>query len=305
MIPVRQVLKSEEDLSVNFVFDSGLEARYVRRPGTDYAIVYLSSHRGCNQACRMCHLTQTKQVEMTPTRTPEFIWQATKVLEHYDAEVFSGRQTPVKIIHFNWMARGEPLLNQELAKRWPSIVRALDSLCQAVGVSHARYNFSTIFPRTEGREDHLLDYMRHRHEEGVQPPTIFYSLYSASPSFRKRWLPNALDPWSALHRLRLYQDATNTNIVLHWAFIEGENDSEKDVAAVCDLVRRTGVRARFNLVRYNPYSPAQGKEPSEEVLQARFQQLKAVMKIPGSRIVPRVGRDVAASCGQFINLHQK
>ena len=66
------------------------------------------------------------------------------------------------------------------------------------------------------------------------------------------------------------------------------------------MIKDSGIKARMNVVRYNPFGPGQGKESSEEVIQARFEQLKQVMLVPGSRIVPRVGTDVAASCGCFI-----
>jgi hypothetical protein len=52
--------------------------------------------------------------------------------------------------------------------------------------------------------------------------------------------------------------------------------------------------ARFNLVRYNPFSDGQGREPEEARLEALFDALVPAMRLPGSRIVPRVGFDVAA-----------
>ena len=67
------------------------------------------------------------------------------------------------------------------------------------------------------------------------------------------------------------------------------------------MIKDSGIKARMNVVRYNPFGPGQGKESSEEVIQARFEQLKEVMLIPGSRIVPRVGFDVKSSCGMFVS----
>jgi len=276
---------------VNFVFPNGQEARYVRR-SDDYAIVYLSSHNGCNQACRFCHLTQTKQTEMVPTTEAEFIQQAERVLRHYTDEVKAGRQTKVKKFHFNWMARGEPLLNPHLMRQWGHITFKLWGMAQEAGVCEVKFKVSTIMP--EALDDGWL------RAWVFNAPTLYYSLYSTRPAFRKRWLPKAMPVANALDWLSHNQRLRGEDLVLHWTFIEGENDSHEDMERVLEMVEERQMATRFNLVRYNPYSPVQGQESSEEVLQARFAQIQAGMSLPGSKIVTRVGFDVAASCGMFI-----
>lgn len=293
------VMHSAEDRSVNFVFANGQEARFVQRTD-DYAIIYLSSHGGCDQACRFCHLTQTKQTEMVPATLDELIDQARSAMNHYRQMVDDKVIRPVKYFNINWMARGEPLLNEELRVHWNTLLNFLRSYAEArCEVKEVRCNFSTIMP--EGSQ---LDYYLDAHHSSDLYPNIFYSLYSVEKEFRKRWLPKAMDPEAALWRLKRYQDLTGAGIILHWAFIEGENDSEESVSKIVDMLKGVDMKMRFNLVRYNPYSPAQGKEPSEAVLQARFNQIAAVMTVPGSRIVPRVGYDVKASCGMFIPLKE-
>ena len=109
---------SNEDRSVNFVWPVGnpndmLEARFVRRTD-DYFIVYVSSHSGCNQACRFCHLTATKQAGMLPAALDDLLTQADAVFGYYDQQIRTGSQPPAQRVNINWMARGEPLLNDTL-----------------------------------------------------------------------------------------------------------------------------------------------------------------------------------------------
>lgn len=105
---------------------------------------------------------------------------------------------------------------------------------------------------------------------------------------------------SSLDQLAEHQTKHGAEIVLHWAFIEGENDSPETVAAIAEAVTRRGLRAKFNLVRYNPFSAGQGREPSEPVIEKNFRTLAEALQHPESRIVPRVGFDVKASCGMFV-----
>lgn len=286
---------SELDLSANFLWLLGdgraLEARFVRRDD-DYFIVYLSSHTGCNQACRFCHLTATRQVSFDAAQLEDFLVQARAVLAHYDEVVGRGAQPAAKRVHFNWMARGEPMLNPCLSKECVPLLAALRSEAQARGLA-VQFNVSSIFPAEAALAD--LEVL------AAQPDVqLFYSLYSMSPEFRKRWVPKGRAPAEVLPWLAQMQASHGTTVTLHWALIEGENDSESEAVALAAAVRASGVRAKFNLVRYNPYSPAQGREAPEEALTRSFEAISQVVDASRSRVVPRVGFDVKASCGMFV-----
>lgn len=286
-----KTLTSELDRSVNFVLPTGQEARYVRRED-EYFIVYLSSHNGCNKACRFCHLTQTGQTDYVETTMEGFLDQAKLVLDHYRQQVSAGREAPAKRVNFNWMARGEPLDNSVVVGEWEALVANLKDLCIGLDFEAVNFNISTIVPKTYTAGFKFC---------GETQPHIYYSLYSLEERFRSRWLPKAACPEEVMDALVAWQGRTEGQVTLHWTFIEGENDSDECVAKIMRLVQQKGLDAKFNLVRYNPYSDSQGRESSEQIIEMRFQKLSSVMTAPGSRVVPRVGFDVKASCGMFVS----
>lgn len=293
-----EILRSQEDRSVNFVWTLGgtdaIEARFVQR-SDDYFIVYLSSHTGCNQACRFCHLTATKQVSMQDVTLDDFLVQADAVLAYYDEEVRSGRQVAAGRVHFNWMARGEPFLNPVVLNQYKELFEALTFRAKIRRLAVA-FNLSSIFPNETPLEKMVgpMSYPNVR---------TYYSLYSLDTNFRKRWVPKAHDPVEVLdwigqnHR----ESSTPYEIALHWAFIAGQNDSAEGVQAIADAVEKRGIHAKFNLVRYNPYSQAQGEESAESVLIDRLELMRSCADQVGTRMVPRVGFDVRASCGMFVH----
>lgn len=285
-----ETLYSAEDASVNFISpanDGGaFEARYVRRE-EDYFITYLSSHTGCNKACRVCHLTQTRQTMMTPATVDDYYLQGLQVFRHY--REFDDAQR----VNFNFMARGEPLANPSVLNNWDRVQRPLQSLAEQHALA-SKFNISTIMPE-EMADRKLYDVFG---DSGAQ---IYYSLYSMRDDFRKRWLPKAMGAHDALWKMVEWQQKTGQLLTLHWAFIEGENDSLDVLEEIIMAILVRSLDVKFNLVRYNPYSPAQGKEPSEEILQRNFDYLAKAFGHEKSRIVPRVGFDVKASCGMFVD----
>ncbi len=278
---------SRLDASVNFVrlADVGrIEARYVRRTD-DYVVVYLSSQTGCRQACRMCHLTATGQTKLRDTTRDELLEQADRVLDHYRT------QPRARSVHFNFMARGEPMLNHTVLCDSSALFDGLWQRADALSL-RPRFLVSTILPVEHG--DRPLEDVFTRYH-----PEIYYSLYSMAPAFRKRWLPKAQPADVALDRLAAWQRATYKIVKIHYAFIAGENDSEHDVQAVCDAIEARGLYAHINIVRYNPPSPAHGEEPPEAVLERNAAIFRARLPKARVRVIPRVGFDVQASCGMF------
>lgn len=285
-----EILFSNEDASVNFVTPhpqgGAFESRYVRRE-SEYFITYLSSHSGCNKACRFCHLTQTRQTMMDPATVDDYYLQGLQVFRHYRQFDDANR------VNFNFMARGEPLANPSILNNWSRVRAPLQSLAEQHALV-SKYNISTIMPE-EMNDRHLYDVFG---DSGAQ---IYYSLYSMREDFRKRWLPKAMAPHDALWELVRWQQKTGQLVTLHWAFIEGENDGLDVLEEIIMAILVRSLDVKFNLVRYNPYSAAQGREPSEEIIQRNFDYLAEAFGNEKSRIVPRVGFDVKASCGMFVD----
>lgn len=278
------------DASVNFVCrteDGGaFEARFVQRdPG--YFITYLSSQTGCDQACRFCHLTQLGQTMRQQAGLPEFLEQAEQVIAHHDA-----RPSPARKMHVNFMARGEPLLNPLLTRSFSALADPLTEMAAARGLE-IRFNLSTIFPRETAGLDLAQSFKGY-------PVTFYWSLYSLEDRFRRRWLPKADSPEASLRRLLDWQTATGREVVIHHALIAGENDTIEQMQDIRDLVAGSGLRTRLNLVRYNSFGPRTGTEADETAYAAAAEILGNIAPTSRAKIVPRVGRDVAASCGMFM-----
>lgn len=284
-----RVLQSEVDASRNFVWDVGegqaLEARYVRRH-PEYVACYISSQTACAQACRMCHLTATGQNQARDAKVAEMSMQAHEVLD------YAKTQLEARSVHFNFMARGEPFASQVVLDQGQFLFLELGRIARKHNLL-PRYLISTIMP--ESLPESLCKLFPTVH------PEIYYSLYSMNPEFRRRWLPRAMDPNRALDLLAEWQYHTKKVIKIHFALIEGVNDSVESAQAIGDAVTKRRLRVDYALVRYNPPSEKYGKETPVEWTHRFAEELEDAS--PGSRIkmVDRVGPDVAASCGMFVS----
>lgn len=277
-------LESKLDQSINFFRpypDGGkIETRFVQRR-SDRFIVYISSMSGCDKACRFCHLTQKGETMASLLSEGEMLQQAIQVLSEADHGVAS-------TVHFNFMARGEPLSNPAVNA---SLFRKLGELASRYGLK-TRIKVSSILPR----DIHAQPLF----EAGCPPVDLYYSLYSLDQAWRRRWIPKAMPTEDAFVWLRQFQQVTGNRVILHWALIENENDDLAAGEAALAYCKEMGVNADFNLVRYNP---ANGK--SVETSETRIGEYLEMTKraLPEGRraqMVSRVGYDVAASCGMFL-----
>lgn len=287
---MQEILRSKLDKSVNFVEKQEigyLESRFVRREDK-YFIVYISSQTGCEKACRMCHLTATGQNKFKDASEEEIYGQADNVLSYYDEN-----ENKAKLVHFNFMARGEPFDNPNIVKYGDRIVKNLNEKAVERGLE-SKTLFSTIFPNSFVGKD-LREIFPNNH------PEIYYSIYSTDSKFRKKWLPRAMPLEESMFLLKSWQDFSKKMIKLHFAFIKGENDSLDNMKKICELTDRYQLKVNMNVVRYNPYSSKYGEESDEDVINRNVEFLKNnLYGLEQIRVVPKVGFDVKASCGMFV-----
>lgn len=288
---------SKVDHSINVVFPDGREARYVRRKPGYYAI-YVSSQLGCAKSCRMCHLTQTGQTNDTDV-DHDGIMEQIQVLDKYVKKNIDKIGGNAPLVHLNFMARGEPFSNKQITTRMAELLERISQYYKEHG-QEVRFNFSTIMPE-ETRTHHFKEWFKGTEEYNVH---VYYSLYSLDTEFRKRWLPKALNPYNALTNLRLAQLAYNVKIALHWALIKDENDGISTPLDLMKINEIINLQFKFNLVRYNPYSPSQGEEAWDGVREKYFTYMEQIAPIKRSKIIERVGKDVAASCGMFVDIKE-
>lgn len=292
-LTAQQTLYSEQDASVNFITPVGpneaFEARYVRRQD-DYLVAYISVQTACSQGCRFCHLTASGQVKGRDATLREIVEQAATVLGYYSEGVANGELKPARVVHFNFMARGEPMASSIIRHHGAEVIACLNALARDYQLLPVM-KLSSIFP--DPLPSSLFDFFPD------SQPDWYYSLYTLNPVFRAKWLPHAADPSDALDLLADWQHWARKIPVLHYALIAGENDSVDQADEIVDMVRRKNLRADFNLVAYNPPSSTTGVET--DAVQAQ-KVAETLAKVPGSRVrvVKRVGFDVAASCGMFV-----
>jgi len=286
-----KILSSVQDNSINIISEKSVgftEARYVRRE-KDYFIIYLSSQTGCGKRCKFCHLTASGQTKFIHVNREDYLSQATSVMNEYNK--LKNSEGAARVVHYNWMSRGEALSNPYLINEAYPILSDLTNL----SISNSlipKFNISTIMPYEVSRKELSEIFL------GITP-TLYYSLYSMNKDFRKVWMPSAIDPNKALEKLKRYQDDSKKIIKIHYAFIKDENDSLEDLKQVCDAISTHDLKVEFNLVRYNPYSSEEGEESSEEVLNRNLEFLKDNLDSK-VKMIKRVGFDIKASCGMFI-----
>lgn len=301
---------SKIDGSINYICDLGsegmIECRYVKRSEKKHHNIYLSAQTYCNQGCLFCHLTATKQTTGREITTVEIADQAEAVMRGiYSEKPFNGEFNTFRSedeIHFLFMARGD-VLASTIPQRWREVCEAIDERVVKCGFDPEKviFKISTIYPESyiqkiQNLPLHFMKGIKQRHW-----PIFYYSMYSIYNNWLNRWMPNADYPTLALADLKEWQNSTGMKIGIHYAPLAStvQKDSRKRIV---DAVVDSGLEPFWNLVYFNPptsFTNSIYNKNQDRLLEET--KLIILSKMPNAqvKIQPRVGADVAASCGMF------
>lgn len=252
-------------------FSDGVSVETVAMPSRSKLAVCISTQAGCAMGCVFC---ATGIAGLTRSLTAqEMVDQVLHV-----ANDFNERVTSVV-----FMGQGEPFNN------FDATVEALRKLNSEhgpnIGARHLTVSTCGIIPRIRAFADIPEQF------------TLAISLHSAIQQTRNQLMPGVKKYTlpRLYEALQLYTEKTGRRPTYEFAMIEGINDTDPEMRALCDFCE--GTLCHVNLIQLNnipdsPFKPSPQKKVEE--LQRRLMTRGVETTIRVSR-----GSDIDAACGQL------
>jgi len=240
----------------------------------------LSTQVGCTLDCGFC-LTGTMGLSRN-LKAFEMVGQWVAAQQELERQP---EGLPARLTNLVFMGMGEPLANL------PQLTDALARLTDPHGIA---FPPRRITVSTAGLAPQIAE-LGH-----VNPAVnLAVSLNATDDDTRGRIMPLAAryPITDIMAACRAYPLAPRRYITFEYVLLDRVNDSDDEARRLAALLR--GVRAKVNLIPWNPFPGTPFRRPSDERI-ASFQQLLLDRKVP-TYIRKSKGQEILAACGQ---LHQ-
>lgn len=272
--------------------------------------VFISDSSGCPFSCSFCYLTidQMPYKKLDRFEVLDNVWDSIKHRVEMEPTIVD------RFIKVCWMGMGEPILKSHriYTATWMLLDRVfkegyakgldgvdvstilkgdewLDNLLRLNAIL-AKYPLN---PNNK-QADNVADgssLVRYTNRSRFR---LFYSLHSAIQETRNRIIPGAMSIVEAIDRLQDLSDS-GIDVIIHHMFLEGINDSEKEVEAVIDFMENFP-NLELRILRYNRHENSHIRESDA------FKHCMCLLggRVPKIKIQISQGLDVKSACGQFL-----
>lgn len=262
---------------IKFADNNEIEMVFI--PEESRGTLCISSQIGCTLSCKFCHTgTQTLVRNLTPQEIIAQILIAKKCLDDHD-------KSHPKLTNVVFMGMGEPFYNYENIKK--SVEIMLDQ--KGLSFSKRRVTVSTsgLVPEIERAATELKT-------------TLAISLHAGDDETRTKIM--AINKRFPLHDLmsacQFYnQENPSQKITFEYVMLAGVNDSDQDAQNLAKLVKKYRLKAKFNLIPFNPWMSCGFEKSSNNRIHA-FQKILQSHGLTAPIRKTR-GDDVMAACGQL------
>lgn len=249
----------------------GVSVETVGMPSRNRLAVCISTQAGCAMGCAFC---ATGLAGLTRSLTAQ---------EMVDQVAHVSQDLGERVTSVVFMGQGEPFANYDATLSALRMLNAEDGL--RIGARHLTVSTCGIIPR-------IRDFAR-----VPEQFTLAVSLHSAVQSTRNQLMPGVKKyTLLRLHEaLQFYTETTGRRPTYEYAMIDGVNDTNPEMQALCDFCE--GTLCHVNLIQLNdipdsPFRPSPLKKVED--LQRRLASRGVETTIRNSR-----GSDIDAACGQL------
>ncbi len=283
-----EIIKSKSDNTIKYIFKTQdnlvIEMAYINKDDGKN-IVCVPSQTSCKMKCKFCHVTDVADKLINRNLTAQEI--ADEVNYIYNDLNLS--KNP-KVLLISYMGCGEPLLNYRNVKDSMILLR---NEYQDLKVPLIRFAIATSLP--EFAWVNFFELTNIIHKENLQVK-IHLSLHYTIDIIRKEWMPNSLSIIPSLIALEYFKKITKNSVEIHYALIDGVNDTEQDAILLTEFLKNRDLPVKF--LFYNEKPTIKFHASSKEKLNI-FKRYFDKNGIQHEYYIPP-GLDVGASCGQFL-----
>jgi 23S rRNA (adenine2503-C2)-methyltransferase len=239
------------------------------------ATICISSQVGCAVNCQFC-LTAKLGVKRNLT-AGEIAGQVAAVLNRHQVDTAKSR------INLVFMGMGEPFLNYD------NFIASVRLLSQEMGIAESRMTVST---------SGILTGITRLAQEAIRPK-LALSLNASNDKVREAIMPitRKWDIAALIGALKDFPLRNRERITFEYVLLGGVNDAPEHARELAEIVLRSGLPAKINLIAWNPGPDVPYSTPDPREV-ARFQQTLIAAGVPAFLRKPR-GRDIYAACGQL------
>lgn len=268
---IKYILKTEDGLIIEFAYIN-------KDDGKD--IICVPSQTLCHQRCKFCHVTDWLGKFRYRNLKADEIFEGVEI-------IYKEQQLGSRVLLVSFMGCGEPVVNYQ------NVVNSMVAMRERLPAPLVRFAVATSMPR-----DSWLSFfsMVDKIADHKLPVKLHLSLHYTIDQIRREWMPNALDIIPALSAVDFYRKMTGNAVEIHYALIDGVNDTEQDAILLSEFLKDKDINIKF--LFYNQKPTLDAKASPKEKLRI-FRQYFERYGIKHEYYIPP-GLDVGASCGQFL-----
>lgn len=268
----KYIFKNEEDCIVEFSYIDN---------NTNKDIICVPSHTMCNMGCKFCHATDyIGKIPSFNLRKEEIVFG----VEYISKDLNLNR----KALLISYMGLGEPMLNVN------NVIESMLAIKSNFSDKNVRFAVATCLPKSSWENFFKFTKLVQDFEIDVK---VHLSLHYTENETRKRWMPKSLEIESSLAAMSFYKQVTGNKVEIHYALIEGVNDTTDDLMSLGDLLSDKGFNVKF--LFYNEKESLNAKASNMKKYNEFSEYLWSAFGIETEYYVPP-GTSIGASCGAFL-----
>ena len=278
-----KIVKSNNDSTLKYIMKNKdgfiLEFSYINKSdGKD--IICVPAQTMCNMGCKFCHTTDyIGKIKCLNVTTDEIV----AGVEY----IYDDLKLGERVLLISYMGCGEPILNKF------NVIESMLKINNEFKTPYTRFAIATSLPKLN-----FLDFfwMVNEIKQTKLPVKFHFSLHYTFDILRKEWMKNSLDIIPSLSAMDFYKKLTGNAVEIHYALIEGVNDTEQDAILLSNFLKDRDFNVKFLFYNEKPTLDVHASNKSKLSI---FKRYLDKYNIESEYYIPP-GLDVGASCGQFL-----